>query len=280
LLRYAIVLVALTLALGIPQSLWAQANLENPQAGSSQSGIGVVAGWGCNATRVDIVFGNAPAVQAAYCTDRNETGGACGKTTTGFGLLVNWNLLGDGTHTVRALADGTEFARATFTVTTLGVEFLRGVNGNCRLEDFPHSGDSITMRWQESTQNFAIIEKCFSSQPCMMMGPLSVSTANPRYFSDRNGNAVYLTGSHNWYSLQDAGQLEHPVTTLDYNSYLNFLQSHNHNFFRLWSGEGWEASSSTSQYSAPISFRLLGGSCYNNPKFDLHQFYQNYLYLH
>src|SRR5262249_10112181 len=196
--------------------------------------------------------------------------------TTGFGLLVNWNLLGDGTHTVRALADGTEFARATFTVTTLGVEFLRGVNGNCRLEDFPHSGDSITMRWQESTQNFAIIEKCFSSQPCMMMGPLSVSTANPRYFSDRNGNAVYLTGSPNWYSLQDAGQLGHPVTTLDYNSYLNFLQSHNHNFFRLWPGEGWEASSSTSQYSAPISFRLLGGSYDNNPKFDLHQFDQNY----
>src|SRR5262249_2353169 len=203
-----------------PQSSWAQANLENPQPGSSQSGIGVVAGWVCNATRVDLVFDNAPALQAAYGTNRNDTGGACGKTDTGFGLLVNWNLLGDGTHTVWALADGNEFARAAFTVTTLGAEFLRGVKGNCRLADFPQGGDSITLRWQENTQNFAIIEKCFSSQPCQMMGPLSVSAANPRYFSDRNGNAVYLTGSHNWYSLQDAGQLGQPTTTLDYNSYL------------------------------------------------------------
>lgn len=35
-----------------------------------------------------------------------------------FVLPFNWNLLGDGTHTVRALADGVEFDRATFTVTT------------------------------------------------------------------------------------------------------------------------------------------------------------------
>src|SRR5262249_7353614 len=134
--RLAIVLVVLTLTLGIPQSSWAQANLENPQPGSSQSGIGGVAGWGWNANRVCLVFDNARAMQAAYGTNRNDTSGACGKTDTGFGLLVNWNLLGDGTHTVRALADGNEFARATFTVTTLGAEFLRGVKGNCRLADF------------------------------------------------------------------------------------------------------------------------------------------------
>ena len=48
----------------------------------------------------------------------------------GFGLLFNWNLLGTGQHTIRVLADGGggEFARATFTVTTLGEEFLRGAS--------------------------------------------------------------------------------------------------------------------------------------------------------
>ena len=36
-------------------------------------------------------------------------------------------------------------------------------------------------------------------------GPLRVSTANPRYFTDGSGKAVYLTGSHTWASLQDMG---------------------------------------------------------------------------
>ena len=34
--------------------------------------------------------------------------GACGDTNNGFGLLYNWNRLGDGVHTVTAYADGVE----------------------------------------------------------------------------------------------------------------------------------------------------------------------------
>src|SRR5438067_1172736 len=124
--RLAGIFLTLTLAFGAPRSPWAQANLENPRPGSFQSGIGLVSGWVCSANRVDVVFDDAPAVQAAYGTSREDTSSECGKATTGFGLLFNWTLLGDGTHTVRALADRNEFARATFTVTTLGTEFLRG----------------------------------------------------------------------------------------------------------------------------------------------------------
>ena len=43
-----------------------------------------------------------------------------------FVLPFNWNLLGEGTHTVRALTDGVEFDSATFTVTTPGTGLLRG----------------------------------------------------------------------------------------------------------------------------------------------------------
>ncbi len=43
-----------------------------------------------------------------------------------FVLPFNWNLLSEGTHTVRAFADGVEFDSATFTVTTLGTGLLRG----------------------------------------------------------------------------------------------------------------------------------------------------------
>src|SRR5262245_12059151 len=35
------------------------------------------------------------------------------------------------------------------------------------------------------------------------MGPLTVSTVNPRYFSDPSGRAVYLTGAHTWNNLVD-----------------------------------------------------------------------------
>ena len=52
--------------------------------------------------------------------------GASGDSNNGFVLPFNWNLLGEGTHTVRTLADGVEFDSATFTVTTLGTEFQRG----------------------------------------------------------------------------------------------------------------------------------------------------------
>ena len=65
------------------------------------------------------------------------------------GLLFNWNLLGDGIHTVRALADGEAFGRATFTVTTLGVEFLQGTQGETLVADFQHRLDSTRSQHEE-----------------------------------------------------------------------------------------------------------------------------------
>src|SRR5918992_2731893 len=97
--------------LSVPGRAWAQALLENPQPASFQSGIGVISGWVCTATRVDIDFDNgAFTLQAAYGTSREDTRGVCGDADNGFGLLFNWNILGDGEHRVRALADGVEFA--------------------------------------------------------------------------------------------------------------------------------------------------------------------------
>jgi len=149
-------LVPIVLGLILPRLVWAQAFLENPQSGSLQSGIGMVSGWVCNAQRVDIVFDDGTRAQAAYGTSREDTRPVCGDANNGFGLLLNWNLAGDGVHTVRALADGVEFARATFTVTTLGAEFLRGTSGSFQLFGFPQAGADVSIRWQESMQNFTI----------------------------------------------------------------------------------------------------------------------------
>lgn len=133
--------------------------LENPQPSSYQSGITTVSGWVCDAARVDIQIDGVQLIQAAYGTSRADTKELCGDTDNGFGLLLNMNLLGDGIHTLRALADGREIGAATFRVTTFGTEFLVGASGAYSLPDFPEAGESVIVEWQESQQNFTITQR-------------------------------------------------------------------------------------------------------------------------
>lgn len=74
--------------------------------------------------------------------------------------------------------------------------------------------------------------------PVRAAGLLRVSPLNPRYFTDDSGRAVYLTGSHTWTNLLDAGN-GYPPPVFDYTGYLDFLEANGHNFFRLWA---WEQS--------------------------------------
>ena len=130
--------------------------LENPAPGSFQSGIGLISGWVCEAQTITVHLNDGPPQEAAYGTGRGDTQGVCGDTDNGFGLLFNWNLLGEGTHTVAASADGAEFARVEVTVTTLGREFQRGLSHEVQLPDFPEGGSDIVLRWQQAQQNFVI----------------------------------------------------------------------------------------------------------------------------
>ena len=61
-------------------------------------------------------LGHLLELQAGYGTTRDDTVPICGDLDNG--LRVNWNLLGDGVHTIRAFAD--LFGRAAFSVTTIG----------------------------------------------------------------------------------------------------------------------------------------------------------------
>ena len=106
--------------------------LENPGAWSPQSGLGVISGWVCDAADLVIEIDGTPQA-AAYGTSRADTAERCGDTDNGFGLLFNWNMLGDGEHTVVAVVDGVELGRATVTVTTLGEEFVQGAAGTCEV---------------------------------------------------------------------------------------------------------------------------------------------------
>ncbi len=104
--------------------------------------MGCLSGWVCEADKVEIEIetereterGETERQVAAYGTERLDTETVCGDTDNGFGLLFNWNRLGEGDHTVVALVDGVELGRATVTVTTVGAgdeeEFLRAWRAN------------------------------------------------------------------------------------------------------------------------------------------------------
>ena len=136
--------------------------LENPQPDSSQSGIGVISGWVCEAEEITVEFehgetGAVSSTTAGYGTSRADTMDTCGDDNNGFSLLFNWNLLGDGMHTVRTLADGVEFGRSSVMVSSLGLgEFVTGLSGMYPLADFPLMGTTTTIQWEQSLQNFVI----------------------------------------------------------------------------------------------------------------------------
>jgi 4-amino-4-deoxy-L-arabinose transferase-like glycosyltransferase len=110
-------------------------------------------------------------------------------------------------------------------------------------------------------------------------GPLVVDADNPRYFADGFGRPVYLTGSHTWSTLQDAAPLGSP-DPFEYEKYLDFLEQHNHNFFRLWV---WEQADwapwrpyhyriGPTPYARPGPGKALDGK----PQFDLTKFEASY----
>ncbi len=142
----------------LPLSLGATAQglVENPDNDSTISGIGIVSGWHCDAETIALRFDNGPPVEAAYGTPRGDTTRVCGDSDNGYALLLNYNLLGEGTHTVRAYADGEQFDSATFRVVTLGESFQRGLDATVVLEDFPSAGKGVTLEWRQGIQNFAI----------------------------------------------------------------------------------------------------------------------------
>ena len=43
-------------------------------------------------------------------------------------------------------------------LSTLGEEFLRGVEGEYVMEDFPMPGETVTLEWQQNSQNFVLTD--------------------------------------------------------------------------------------------------------------------------
>ncbi len=141
---------------GRPGAAAPKGALENPGNRSAKSGIGVISGWVCEADVVEVEIGTQRS-PVAYGTPRGDTAAVCGDTANGFVTLVNWNLLGDGLHTLRLLVDGVPLGGATFIVTTFGQEFLQGVTHRAVVHDFPTPGAAAVIEWDEGVQNFVVV---------------------------------------------------------------------------------------------------------------------------
>lgn len=133
--------------------------LENPQPASFQSGIGLVSGWSCQGPAIGVSIDGQPQVGVPYGSSRDDTAGICGagNTNTGFGLLMNFNLMGNGAHTAQLMVNGQpQGALVQFTVTAPAGEFLTGATRQVTVTDFPTPGRTTVLIWQQSQQNFAI----------------------------------------------------------------------------------------------------------------------------
>jgi len=114
-------------------------------------------------------------------------------------------------------------------------------------------------------------------------GPLRVNPANPRYFTDGSGKAIYLTGSHTWANLMDRGQAKPPGVAFDYAAYMKWMVNHNFNFMRLWTAELPDAGPGPDYYEGnfvalPWRWQRTGPGLATDgaPKFDLTKFDEAY----
>jgi hypothetical protein len=142
----------------------------------------------------------------------------------------------------------------------------------------------MTMTATRALLAFLLCGTAWAQSPAA--GPLRRLEPNPRYFTDGSGKAVLLHGSHNWGNYQDNGHRapvgQDPPAAFDYAGYLDFLQRHNHNFFRLWR---WEAPkwtdaqpAGTVKYCRPHPWARTGPglAADGKPKFDLASFDPEY----
>ncbi len=136
--------------------------LESPTPASSESGIGLIRGWACEAEKIEVLIDGSIRLELPYGTVRPDTELLCGDQNNGFGGVFNWSFLGDGAHEIRTFKDSVQISSATFTVTTLGSEYLTGVFGAYQVTDFPTAGTNVNLHWSQPHQNFVFVSDSIS----------------------------------------------------------------------------------------------------------------------
>jgi hypothetical protein len=136
-----------------------KALIELPSAGSTQSGIGLISGWACVADRVEMSINGGAKIKLSGESPRADLGPVCGHDRAGFGTLLNFNNLGNGSHTIQLYVKGVAIGEPTrFNVVVPIGEFARGLRKEVTVPDFPATGKSSVIDWREAEQNFGIKE--------------------------------------------------------------------------------------------------------------------------
>jgi uncharacterized repeat protein (TIGR02543 family) len=131
--------------------------LGTPVSGSTVSGVGVISGYHCSSKNIEVRIDGVSLGKAGAGTTLLGTLPVCGHADTGYSLLYNFNNLANGPHTLSAYADGVQFASHSFTsFRSGGVPWLAGASKTATLADFPQAGQSATLEWVQSYQNFLI----------------------------------------------------------------------------------------------------------------------------
>lgn len=112
-------------------------------------------------------------------------------------------------------------------------------------------------------------------------GVLRINPANPRYFTDDSGKAVYLTGSHTWAVMLDIWLENEEHHSMDYDGFLQMMEDNNHNFLRFWQyGQNTKTRLCNNIFSLfdPMPYERTGPGLAKDgrPKFDLTKFNQVY----
>jgi hypothetical protein len=122
------------------------------------------------------------------------------------------------------------------------------------------------------------------------VGPLRVSTRNPRYFTPpaeetAAERAVYLTGSHIWNNFHDGmgpgADIPAEPERFDYDAYLRFLTERGHNYIRLWRWEHVRSQAAAGNFHLNMSRQpwvRTGPELAKDgkPRFDLERMDQGY----
>lgn len=131
--------------------------LGTPVDGETVSGVGVISGYHCTSTNIEVFVDGVSLGTAGAGTTLLGTQDVCGRTDTGYSLLYAFNNLTNGQHVISVTADGVLFD--SHTVTTFqsgGQPWLSDVSRTVTVPDFPQAGKSTTLKWTQSYQNFLI----------------------------------------------------------------------------------------------------------------------------
>lgn len=148
-------------------------NAESPAKLQIVSGVGVIRGWACYektlgygpATgdmvgRVAYQIDDGEITDLPYGSTRTDTETVCGNNNvnTGYAGVTYWGHYGEGEHKFTLYVDGQSVYTNGFIVAAPNAGFMKGLQEERIIENFPEPGKNVVIRWSESDQNFIIVE--------------------------------------------------------------------------------------------------------------------------